>query len=591
MQSPRDRTVLLNLNIIPNTLNTCNLVLSNIADDPIYFALQIARRFRSKPGVRQLIRSLGSSRYNLKLRALASMLNDDSKALRSICGQWLATKDSPKDAVFLANLCIAASEWELAEKLLSKDDSSVAEIRATARLLWSLGHMSGAIAVLERVGHGRQLRHYTSEWAAFSGWEPELPHRGESDATQIQSTTVLYVATNSLPHTGSGYAQRTHSILKSLSAEGRGVKALTRVNYPLNIGKLAANKRDHVSGIVYERCLPFPSKHDFTGRVQQQAEDLLARVLSDRPAVLHTTTDFSNALAVKAVSEATGIPWVYEVRGQLADTWLSTRPVESKDSERYRLFTEREAFVARHAHHVFTLGEAMKLNLVRAGVDESKISLLPNGIGDEFLKEPVGRDDARQQLGLRPDAFYVGTVSSLVPYEGLATVIRAVAELAGENDNLRLLIVGDGTERENLISLSKELGIADRCAFPGRVPRENAHLYHAALNAFVVPRVNSAVTRSVTPLKPVEALACQVPVLASDLPALHELIKEGENGHLITAGDVGKWAQGIQGLISNPALATRMGKSGRRFVLEDRTWSQNAQTILSVYDRVISQTQ
>src|SRR5699024_10547228 len=114
--------------------------------------------------------------------------------------------------------------------------------------------------------------------------------------------------------------------LKSLSDKKWNVKALTRVNYPINIGKLTAGESDVVSGITYERCLPFPAKHDFAGRVQQQADDLLARVLNDHPDVLHTTTDFSNALAVRAVAEATGTPWIYEVRGQLADTWLSTRP-------------------------------------------------------------------------------------------------------------------------------------------------------------------------------------------------------------------------------------------------------------------------
>src|SRR5690606_24304711 len=131
----------------------------------------------------------------------------------------------------------------------------------------------------------------------------------------------------------------------------------------------------------------------------------------------------------------------------------------------------------------------------------------------------------------------------------------AIAKLASEYSNLRLLIVGDGTDRENLIRLAKTLGIESRCEFPGRVAREVAHLYHVSLNAFVVPRVDSAVTRSVTPLKPVEAMASTVPVLASNLPALSELITDGENGHLIAAEDVSEWAKTIEKLILNPEKA------------------------------------
>ena len=574
--------------VIPNAINTGKLVLSNIADDPTYFALQVARRFKTKPVLRALINALGNDKSSIRLRALSAMLKDDVGALHSVCGEWLSNVDHPGQAVFLANLCIASNQWELAEDLLSKSEPSNDQVRARARLLWSLGRMTDAIKLLQQNRSGRQLDHYESELATFKGAEPRLSPQSATDAPVGSSHTVLYVATNSLPHTGSGYAQRTHSILTSLRDAGWGVKGLTRVNYPLNIGKLTASDQDWVFGIEYQRCLPFPAKHDFTGRIQQQAEDLLTRVVQAKPSVLHTTTDFSNALAVKAVAEATGTPWVYEVRGQLADTWLSTRPESSRDSERYRLFLEREAFVARHADHVFTLGSAMKRNLADAGVDESKISILPNGVGEKFLEEPVPKVQAREQLGLEQAAFYVGTVSSLVPYEGLSTIIRAVAELAKQHESLRLLIVGDGTDRENLISLAKKLGIAGRCEFPGRIPRDQAHLYHAALNAFVVPRIDSAVTRSVTPLKPVEALASNVPVLASDLPALQELITDGENGHLITSGAVTEWAECIEKLILDPEQAERMGKSGREFVLANRTWEQNANSIVEVYERVIS---
>lgn len=575
----------MNLNAIPNVINTGNLVLSNIADDPTYFALQVARRFKNKPPFRRLINRLGAEESNIRLRALAAMLKDDNQSLRAICQEWLRSDNHPSQTVFLANLCIASNEWKLAGELLEECSSSNAKVRAKARLLWSLGHMTAAIDLLGKIRRGRQVRHYESELATFEGLEP---HTSANTAEKTTKRSTLYIATNSLPHTGSGYAQRTQSILMSLKSADWNVAGLTRVNYPLNIGKLFASDFDVVSSITYHRCLPFPSRHDLTGRIQQQADDLLARVLQQRPSVLHTTTDFSNALAVKAVADATGTPWVYEVRGQLADTWLSTRPEDSGSSERYRLFMEREAFVARHADHVFTLGEAMKRNLIDSGVEPEKITLLPNGVGEKFLEEPVPRRQARKQLGLDPAAFFVGTVSSLVPYEGLSTVVRAVAELAKHHQNLRLLIVGDGTDRENLIALAEKLGIAEVCEFPGRITREKAHLYHAALNAFVVPRVDSAVTRSVTPLKPVEAMASGVPVLASNLPALSELITDGENGHLIASDNVSDWAEAIEKLMLNPENAELMGKSGREFVLANRTWEQNASSVVEVYERVIN---
>lgn len=580
----------MNRQTIANVVNTGRLVSSNLKDDPSYFALQVARKFKEQPLLRAVRKILSSKRSPTLLVALGAMLGDDARGLQRACESWLSDDSATFGGVFLANQCIASGHWQLAQRLLARSVKSERTIRAEARLAWSLGNMSEAIQVLEQIPSSRQKRHYESEAAVYRGAEPNLEKLQMDTDAPIQDKSVLFLGTNSLPHTGSGYAQRTQSVLSSLIDEGWFVSAATRVQYPLNIGKLNSALKDQVGAVEYERLLPHKARHDLSSRVQQQAEELLKKVVRDRPAVLHTTTDFTNALAVKAVSEATGIPWVYEVRGQLADTWLSTRPPSAADSERYCHFVEREAYVARSASFVLTLGEQMKHNLVQAGVDADRIEILPNGIGEEFLKKPVERQAARAQLGLDSDAFYVGTVSSLVKYEGLETVIHALAGIKDHGKPVKLLIVGDGTEKENLIRLATELGVLNRCEFPGRVPREKAHLYHCALNLFVVPRVDNAVTRAVTPLKPVEALASSVPVLASDLPALRELIIDGETGHLVKPEDPAEWRRVIEMLRDNPEKVSIMGKSGRLFVLKSRTWTQNAKKLDRVYRSVINKT-
>ncbi|WP_374700200.1 glycosyltransferase [Arthrobacter sp. JCM 19049] len=85
-----------------------------------------------------------------------------------------------------------------------------------------------------------------------------------------------------------------------------------------------------------------------------------------------------------------------------------------------------------------------------------------------------------------------------------------------------------------------------------------------------------------------EALASGVPVLVSDLPALRELIRDGENGHLIKAEDINAWAATISDLVSRPDQAARMGRAGRDFVLRTRTWSSNAHRLSEIYETLIS---
>ena len=343
-----------------------------------------------------------------------------------------------------------------------------------------------------------------------------------------------------------------------------------------------------MDGIGYARLLPARLAQGQAARIQQHAELLAAHVRRHRPALLHTTTHFVNALAVEAVARAFGIPWVYEVRGQLADTWAAVRGPEALGSERYRLFQEREAEAARRADGVVTLGAGMRDRLVAAGVAEDAVVLCPNAVGPAFVAEPAGRDEARARLGwdLPTDAFVVGTVSSLVDYEGLDTLLRAAARLAPHRPGLRVHIAGDGVARPGLQALAAELGIAELCAFPGRVDREDARLHHAALDVFTVPRRDLPVTRAVTPMKTVEASATGRPVVASDLPALAELVEDERTGLLVPAEDPAALAAALDRLAGNPAERVRLGAAGREWALQTRTWEANARRYRALYDRL-----
>lgn len=101
--------------------------------------------------------------------------------------------------------------------------------------------------------------------------------------------------------------------------------------------------------------------------------------------------------------------------------------------------------------------------------------------------------------------------------------MRAAALLRDQNTPVRVLIVGDGTERDTLLELVGELGLRD-AILPGRVGPDEALQAQDAIDIFACPREDLRVCRLVTPLKPVEAMALGKPVVLSDLPALSELV-------------------------------------------------------------------
>ena len=551
---------------------TAQTVREHLADDPVLLAMQVSRRLPravSERAAAVLTRAAGGG----VVRALGHEMRGEHEAA-------LAALDADGgSAVHRADAALGLGRPDRAAELLetvAPPERGAAWTAAAARLAAHRGDLEGAAELAARHPRNRHLaRRMAGERDAFRGVAPVLPREA---GYAPEPGRVLHVLTNSLPHTGSGYAQRSHSILASLRAEGFDVAAVTRPGYPVQIGVPWAAGRDTVDGIDYHRLLPARLAQGQAARLQQHAELLAEHVRATRPALLHTTTHFVNAVAVEAVARAFGIPWVYEVRGQLADTWAAVRGPEALASERYRLFQERETQAARGADGVVTLGEGMRERLVAAGVDPEAVVLCPNAVGETFVAEPPTREAARAALDWPhpADAFVVGTVSSLVDYEGLDTLLRAAALVAPRRPELRVHIAGDGVARPGLVALARRLGIEDRCSFPGRVARSEAILHQAALDVFVVPRRDLPVTRSVTPMKTVEASAVGRPVVASDLPALAELVEDGRTGLLVPAEDPAALAEALE----------RLGAAGRQWALATRTWAGNARRYRDLYARL-----
>ncbi|MFC0582683.1 glycosyltransferase family 4 protein [Micrococcoides hystricis] len=570
-----------NLLLIPSVLVT------RLQADPAVLILLASRRFPSTitlPLLRNLARVFNTERsWSPALYEAAAGKTDP---LQERAEQALELPRTERNARFLCKLadtCVSVGLGDEAQQLLDQLNNKTSYARrAKARLAAWRGELSDAIELLDPSvpGEGYQRRLLEAEYASLTTSSPKI--EAERGYSPIKGR-VLHVLTNSLPHSRSGYAYRTQAILEAQLEAGLEPQAVTRLGYPALVGQFFAPSYDEIEGIRYYRQTPLRMRLGLEAKLQQSAEMLAEHVRSFRPAVLHTTTHYVNALVVRAVAEAFGIPWVYEVRGQLADTWASNRGTWAYETERYKLFNAREAEMARTADAVVTLGEHMKQNLIRVGVDPNNICLCPNAVGQSYTAEPHDTHQARHELGLDPQAQYVGSVTSVVGYEGLDDLLRAAALLAPEFPRLRVLIAGDGAALESLKNLAASLGIADRVQFAGRVEKKLAPLYQAALDVFVVPRKDTLVTRSVTPLKSVEASALGKPVIVSDIPALHEVVKDQETGLVATAENPESFARAIAELLENPDTAGRLGSAGREWVLETRTWTVNAGTYLGLY--------
>jgi glycosyltransferase involved in cell wall biosynthesis len=419
---------------------------------------------------------------------------------------------------------------------------------------------------------------------------PRVPGQGGSFAPRIPGR-VLHLVTDALPATSAGYTIRTHEIALAQRAAGLDPHVATKTGFPVSQGTIDGRRLVTVGGVPYHRLLPWrlPGRSDADPRNARRALQLAAALTSRlRPGVLHAASNFANARVALALRERYGLPVVYEVRGFWEDTWLSRYPDSDKlaGSELYQRNRALETECMLAADLVVTLGEAMQEEIVARGVPAEKILIVPNAVSQEFLQPLPHAGNLRGELGIKPDEYVVGEVTSLVPHEGIGTLLEATAILRGRGVPARALIVGDGPERFALQRQAAESGLAEAAVFTGRVPAAQVRQFHALLDIFVVPRTPDRVCQLVTPLKPVEAMASGLCVITSEVKALTEIVKHEVTGMQTVPQDPVSLADSLEHLLYSPDIRRKLGDNAREWAARDRTWAHNAERYRDAYARL-----
>lgn len=210
------------------------------------------------------------------------------------------------------------------------------------------------------------------------------------------------------------------------------------------------------------------------------------------------------------------------------------------------------------------------------------LSLTPIGVDiDNFYLQPKSKIT---------DKITVGTVKALEPIYGIDILIRAFAKSLQDLDRmdpamserLQLMIIGGGTEEDKLRKIAVQLNIHSKVKFIGRVPHQRVPKFLNLLDIFVA--MSRAESFGVALL---EAAACELPVIASKVGGIPEVVLDKKTGFLIESEDVEKCSKALTTLILNPNLRNSMGKAGRDFVCEKYNWGYCMGKMYSVYNSAL----
>lgn len=400
---------------------------------------------------------------------------------------------------------------------------------------------------------------------------------------------VLHIFNTSIPYLNNGYSIRSSYIIENQIEMGLKPAVVTRPGFPNDFGKfmLDIDKeiiKECVEGVEYYRLTPSLFLRDTPTKqyIDTFIKNICNIIDNEEPNIVQAASNYTIGLAGLKAARIKGKPFVYEIRGFWEMTTVSKYP-DYENSEEYKMSQKIETFIARNADKVIVISNGLKNELVSRGIDEDKITIIPNGVDiDKFQIKDKNRNIINKyQLS---NSFVIGYIGSIVKYEGIQTVIKSIRILKDKGyKNIKYLIVGEGKYKDALKDVVKALNLKENVLFVDRIPHDKVIEYYSVFDLCVYYREYEKVTNLVTPLKPLEAMACSKVVIGSNLDAIKEMIIDGVNGFIVE-GQEEELANKIEYIYNNYESIKTIGQDAREWVVENRSWENLTKKYLDVYN-------
>ena len=303
---------------------------------------------------------------------------------------------------------------------------------------------------------------------------------------------------------------------------------------------------------------------DQLGREISPLRDLMATISlaklirKERPQILHTHTAKAGTVgrvAARLAGSRKPPIVVHTFHGHVLRGYFG--PVRSL------LFRLLERWLAGGTTALVAVSPQVRDDLVALGVaPRERFVVIRLGIelDERVAPEQNGRAESRRYLGISGDRFAVGWIGRMTAVKRTDDVLIAFKSLRDSGIDAVLCMVGDGPDRVLLEQRARELGVARDTVFLGY--QEDVAPFYAAFDALVLPSGNEG-----TPVTVIEALAAELPVVATRVGGVPDVVRDGEDGFLVEAGATDDLAERLGRLARDPALRARMGKKGRERVL------------------------
>ena len=389
----------------------------------------------------------------------------------------------------------------------------------------------------------------------------------------------LHILDHSLP-LHSGYTFRSRALIEGQRRLGWQPLMLTTPRHYAE-----GPDPEVIDGLTFHRSRR--SGLPVIGEIAATSKRLDALIEAEKPDLLHAHSPVLTFAAAWGASRRHNLPLVYEIRAFWEDAAVGNGTGREGDLK-FRLTHAAESWACRQADAVGAICKGLLGDLRTRGIDEAKLFEIPNAVDLAQFGDPLPRDTAlATELGLE-DAEVIGFLGSFYDYEGLDILIAAMPRLVAARPKAHLLLVGGGPMEASLRAAAAASPVSDRIRFVGRVPHSEVDRYYSLVDVLAYPRKAMRLTELVTPLKPLEAMAQEKLVAASNVGGHRELIEDGVTGTLFAADDPDAAADALIGVLASRDTWPERRAHAKTWVSAERNWDRSVAAYVPVYERLLS---
>lgn len=231
--------------------------------------------------------------------------------------------------------------------------------------------------------------------------------------------------------------------------------------------------------------------------------------------------------------------------------------------------------------HFIAVSGGLQKALIQQGIPEQRITVIYNGLNSQLFRKSDSAGKWREQAGFSPGTPLVAMVGRLHPVKGHRYFLRAAAEILKERTDVHFLVVGSGPEGDRLEEYTRKLGIQDHVTFTGFVSDVSELM--PDLNLLIVPSLWEGFG-----LTALEAMAVGVPVVATSVGGLPEIVEHGTTGLLVPPADEAGLTRGIMWMLDHPQEAVEMAAAAKAAAEEKFTATSMSRRTEEIYRRLTS---